>query len=134
MIAFIVAFFRNLFAKEPIRLAIVRRYVDANKHFVGELYLYGSFAGVGAYRMIGASLDSLPLDITAYTLYDDPDALDLQHDFLVPLGPNTIRVGALEPADNAKVLAMVRKMPRRRIRFVVQNRFIEHILQGSQTK
>jgi hypothetical protein len=122
----------NIFNYEPVHLAIVRRYQDAQGHNVGELYLYGVFAGVGSCRMIGCSLDSLPLDLTALSLLDEPDALDLEHDFLAPMAVNTLRVGAAEPKDNDAIRNIIRRIPRRNIRIVLQNRFVEHILERKQ--
>jgi hypothetical protein len=113
----------------PVHLAIVRRYVDANGHYVGELYMYGMFAGMGTYRLIGCSLDSLPLDMAALSLGDAPNTLDLEHDFLAIMPPNTLRVGAAEPKDNEGVRQMIARIPRRNIRLVIQNRFIEHIME-----
>jgi hypothetical protein len=120
----------GLFDRHPIRLAIVRRYADANGNYVGELYMEGTFAGVSAYRMIGVSLDSLPLEwadmqgITAKQEF----LLDTKHDFLAFMPPETIRVGAIDPAENDKVRAMIGRLPRKRISLIIQNRFIEHVL------
>jgi hypothetical protein len=122
-------FIRSLFDSSPVHLAIVRRYRDANSHNVGELYMYGVFAGVGSYRMIGASLDSFPLELGSLSLGDEPGALDLLHDFLEPMAENTLRVGAVEPKDNESVRRMIGKLPRRNIRLVIQNKFIEHIME-----
>lgn len=125
---------RSLFNREPVHLAIIRRYQDANHHSIGELYLYGVFAGVGSYRMIGASLDSFPLELGSLSLGDEPGALDLLHDFLAPMSDNTLRVGAAEPKDNESVRQMIGKLPRRNIRLVIQNRFVEHILDKEPRK
>lgn len=119
---------RGFFDRSPVHLAIVRRYRDANGHFVGELYLYGTFAGVGTYRMVGCSLDSFPLKLGSLSLGDEPGTLDLLHDFLAPMGANTLRVGAAEPKDNENVRQMIGEIPRRNIRLVIQNRFIEHVM------
>lgn len=130
---------RGLFSRTPVRLAIVRRYADANGHYVGELYLHsesrtpGTFAIVSAYKMIGVSLDSLPLELRALSLADDVDALDLKNDFLAPMMLNTLRVGAAEPKDNDNVRKMIGRLPRRNIRFVIQNKFIEHVMERKST-
>ena len=92
--------------------------------------MYGIFAGVGTYRMVGMSLDSLPLELGSLSLGDEPGTLDLLHDFLAPMGANTLRVGAAEPQDNDSVRQMIGKLPRRNIRLVIQNRFIERILES----
>jgi hypothetical protein len=123
---------RGLFDSSPIHLAIARRYQDANGHYIGELYMYSTFAGVGTYRLVGCSLDSLALDLTSLSLGDEPDTLDLEHDFLAPMAANTLRVGAAEPEDNEAVRKMIGKLPRRNIRLVIQNRSIERILEGKQ--
>lgn len=119
----------GLFNHELVHLAVVRRYADANGHYIGELYMYGTFAGVGAYKMIGASLDSFPLELGSLSLADEPGALDLLHDFLAPMGANTLRVGATEPKDNMSVRCMIGRIPRRNIRLVIQNRFIQYVLE-----
>lgn len=130
----LLRWFYGLFDRQPVHLAIVRRYRDANGHNVGELYIYGVFAGVGSYRMIGASLDSFPLELGSLSLGDEPGALDLLHDFLAPMNANTLRVGAAEPKDNESVRRMIGRLPRRNIRLVIQNRFVEHILDKEPKK
>ena len=121
-------FIRSLFNRAPVHLAIVRRYQDANGNNVGELYQYDTFAGVGCYRLVGCSLDSFPLELGSLSLGDEPGALDLLHDFLAPMDANTFRVGAAVPEDNESVRRMIGRIPRRNIRLVIQNKFIEHIL------
>lgn len=123
---------RGLFDSSPVMLAIVRRYADANGRYVGELYMYGTFAGIGAYKLVGCSLDSLALDLTALSLADEPKCLDLAHDFLAPMPDNCLRVGASEPEDNDRVRAMIARIPRKNIRLIIQNRFIEHVMQKSR--
>ncbi len=120
----------GLFDHTPVHLVIVRRYADANGHYVGELYMQGVFAGVSSYRLVGCSLDSFPLELGALSLADEPTALDLLHDFLAPMLSNTLRVGATAPEENEKVLQTIARIPRRNIRLVIQNRFIEFILEG----
>lgn len=114
----------------PVKLAIVRKYQDANGSYVGELYLYDivqrKHDTVTGYQMIGVSLDTLPLDLGME--YTTVFALDTGNDFLVPMPPMTVRVGATEPKDNASVQKMVRKLPRRNMTLIVQNRFIERVL------
>lgn len=121
--------FAELFDRSPVHLAVVRRYADANGDYVGELYMYGIFAGVGSYRMIGCSLDAFPLTLASLSLGDEPKALDLAHDFLAPMAANTFRVGAADPKDNETIRQMIGKIARRRIRLVIQNKFIEHVLE-----
>ena len=122
------AYFRGLFDNRLVHIAIVRRYTDANNNFVGELYKYDTFAGVGTYRLIGCSLDSLPFELASVSLADEPKTLDLAHDFLAPMGENTLRVGAPEPKDNDSVREMIGRLKRKNIRLVIQNKFIEHVL------
>ena len=119
---------RGLFNHDLVMLTIVRRYQDAQKHNVGELYMYSTFAGIGAYRLIGCSLDSFPLDLAALSLLDEPDALDLKWDFLASMGCNRMRVGAALPEDNESVRRMIRRIPRHNIRIVISNRFVEHVM------
>ena len=121
--------FIGLFDSSPIRLAIVRRYIDANGAYIGELYIERAFNQASAYCMVGVSLDTLSLD------FDETNTvwgLDTRNDFLVPMPASTIRVGALLPIDNDRVRVMIGKMPRHRISLVVQNRFIECVLEGNQ--
>jgi hypothetical protein len=121
-------FIKGLLFARPVKLAIVRRYCDANGSYVGELYMEQEFAGVSSYQMVGASLDTLPYGISR----DDAigDELDARNDFLAPMPPMTVRVGALDPDDNDRVRAMVARLPRRGMSLVVQNRFIEHVLEA----
>lgn len=122
-----IQWLRNLFSNKPVRLAIVRRYADANGSYVGELYLEQEHKGIRSYNMIGASLDTLPLDWK-----DAPEwvtfGLDTRNDFLVPPTVAMVRVGALDPKDNDRVHKMVAKLPRRNMTLVIQNRFIERVL------
>jgi hypothetical protein len=121
----LIAFLRSLFSPQPVRLAIVRRYCDANGNYVGELYMEGTFAGVSAYRMVGVSLDSLPLDWK-----ESPEwTLDTSNDFLAMMPLHTVRVGAINPADNDRVRRMISDLPRRKMSLVIQNKFIEHVLE-----
>jgi hypothetical protein len=120
-------FLRSLLHRGPVRLAIVRRYADANGSYVGELYMEQEHRGVSSYCMIGASLDTLPFD---YPLPCNVGiSLDTDNDFLAPMPRDTFRVGALDPAENDKVRCMVAGLPRRNMTLVVQNRFIEHVLE-----
>jgi|ERR1019366_1631754 hypothetical protein len=120
-------FIVGLFVRKPVFLVIVRRYQDANRNNVGELYLEHIQNGKLVYRMIGVSLDSFSLDLVG--LYQGADTwLDTRHDFLDPLPPATVRVGALDPKDNDAVRKMVARLPQRALRVIVQNRFIEHVL------
>jgi hypothetical protein len=120
---------RGLFDTRPVHLAIVRRYADANGSFVGELYKYDTFAGIGSYRLVGCSLDTLPFDLGYLSLADEPGTLDLEHDFLAPIAANTLRVGAAEPENNENVREMIGELPHRNIRLIIQNRFVEHIME-----
>jgi hypothetical protein len=129
MIESFIAWFRGLFNRSLVHMAIVRRYTDANGYFVGELYMYSTFAGIGSYRLVGCALDSLPFDLTSLSLADEPGTLDLKHDFLEPMGANTLRVGAPEPKDNDNVRRMIGQIPSRNIRLVIQNKFIEYVLE-----
>jgi hypothetical protein len=120
---------RNIFDFTPVRLAIARRYPDANGNYVGELYLLDkSIYGHDVYMMIGASLDNLPLEYKGGKVW----RIDTDNDFLAYLQPNTIRVGALNPLDNEYVQHRVARMPYWKREIVVQNRFIETILEGKK--
>ena len=114
----------RLFDFSPVHLAIVRRYQDANGHNVGELYL--ELPDKHGYRMVGVSLDSLPLDYTGGKLCK----LDTSRDFLaLPMPRNTVRVGAVDPDNNDFIRDYVAGLPRWNRSLMVQNRFIEFILE-----
>jgi hypothetical protein len=127
MIARLVNYILGLLKAKPVRLAIVRRYADANGNYVGELYMEQEQNSISSYRMIGASLDSMPL---SYVGGEMGELLDTRHDFLAYMPKYTVRVGALDPRDNDRIRQMVAKLPRRNMTLVVQNRFIEGILEG----
>jgi len=124
-----IDFIKGLFRRAPVRLAIVRRYADANGSYVGELYMEQEQNGIRSYRMIGASLDTLPLDIDLTLRVNMAYVLDTENDFLAYMPAGRLRVGALDPQDNDRVRRMVARLPRRRMTLVVQNRFIEHVLE-----
>jgi hypothetical protein len=110
-------------------MAIVRRYCDANGSFIGELYLLGTFAGVLGYQQIGMSLDTLPFDAKNVIAFD----LDTEHDFLFPMPSGCVRVGAQDPRDTGAVRKHVAKLAAEgRIALQVQNRFIEHVMDGGR--
>lgn len=132
MLTKLYTWLRGLLSREPVRLAIVRRYTDANGAYVGELYVMDNFAGVSGYRMVGASLDTLPLDIMDPVAHCDAERasflLDTGNDFLAPMPPNTVRVGALDPHENDRTRHLVARLPRRGMGLVVRNGFIQHIM------
>lgn len=122
------------FFPTPVRLFVVRRYQDANGSFVGELYLHETIQRkqdtLEGYVMIGASLDTLPLNANACDA-DTLDrfigwTLDTRNDFLAPIMANVLRVGALEPWDNDIVRQRVARL-RGRIWLTIQNRFVEAV-------
>ena len=129
MLSKLFASIRSLFSRQPIRLAIVRRYQDANGNYVGELYMEQDISRkhdtLTGYTMIGVSLDALPLDASRYTFL--PRHLDLDNDFLAPMERGAIRVGALDPKDNDNVRQMIAKMPKRNLSVTFENRFIEDL-------
>lgn len=109
---------------EVFHLTIVRRYADAQGNYIGELY-----EGNGRdARMIGASCDNWPLNADTEPLPGFPSVC-WTHSFLEPMPKNTLRVGAMEPQDNAKVQAYIacrRWLP---LRVTVLNRFVEHVME-----
>lgn len=125
---------RNLVDPAPVKLAIVRKYQDANGSYVGELYLYDVVTRkhdtITGYQMIGASLDTLPLELgtESTTVF----ALDTGNDFLAPMPPMTLRVGSLYPAENDSIRKVIRNLPRRNMTLIVQNRFIEHVMEHKE--
>ncbi len=108
-----------------IHFTIVRRYADAQKNFIGELY---EGDGHDA-RMIGASCDNWPLDADARPLPGMPSVC-YSKSFLEPMPKNTLRVGATEPQENAKVQAYIAERRFCIMRFTVLNRFMEHVIGG----
>ncbi len=117
--------YKSIHPHEIVYLAVVRRYVDAQKNFIGELYDNG--------KMIGASCDNLPLNADVNPLPGEPK-LCWGKDFLSPLPVNTIRVGSFEPKDNDSVR---RRMSDRRFqtfRIEFRNRFAEHILESDYAR
>lgn len=125
----ILQLLRELFAPRPVRLAIVRRYRDANGSNVGELYIEQERGGVRTYNMVGMSLDTLPFELSR-PIGLSGGTLDTDNDFLAPMPNYRVRVGALSPQDNDSVREMVARLPRRRMTLTVQNRFIEHVLEA----
>lgn len=114
----------NRFHSEPAELAIVRRYLDANGNYVGELYLKHPVTRVSV--MIGASLDSHEFFIR----YLEGVTFDYKHDFLEPLPPETIRIGAIDPRDLEQVRNIVADLEGRYIVVEVRNGFIEAVMEA----
>ena len=124
----------NLFSRQPIRLAIVRRYQDANGNYVGELYMEQDISRkhdtLTGYTMIGVSLDTLPIfadRLDAFHFSEFDWTLDTRNDFLAPMMSNVVRVGSLDPLANDSVRRMIARLPRRNIVMTVQNKFIEDL-------
>ena len=97
------------------KLTVVRRYVDMNGRYVGELYLNGT--------MIGASLDNLPLEYGGGHLW----FLDTWRSFLKPLTWRTVRVGGTEPANDKAVRRKVRWLLPFTVKLTVENRFATEV-------
>lgn len=116
-------YLRSLWSPRPVRLAIVRRYEDANGNYVGELYMDTDKLGYG---MIGASLDSLELNADGLTLHAG-ELLDTRHDFLTYMPAHTVRVGALDPADNNNVRRTIASLPKGNMTLVIRNGFINEL-------
>ena len=106
-------------------LTIVRRYVDAQGHYIGELY----DGNARDAKMIGASCDNWPLDADTMPLHDSP-TICWRKSFLEPMPANTLRVGAMEPADNAKVQAYMAERRYGIVRVTVLNRFVENAMRA----
>lgn len=124
MILFIKAFVYAMFHWSPIQLTVVRRYVDAQKNFIGELY-----EGEGrTAKMIGVTCDNLPFDIEQLYLIRRP-RLCWRREFTEFLPLDTIRVGALEPENNEQVRQYVARRRFCAIRYAVLNRFVEHVME-----
>lgn len=114
---------------EPIRLAIVRRYQDANGSYVGELYLYEKVSrkpdAIEGFVMIGASLDTMPFG--AMSEKGHRWTLDTRNDFLAPIVSGVLRVGSFTPQENETVKQKIARLPRRRMLLTIQNRFVEDV-------
>lgn len=108
---------------ELVELTIVRRYVDMNGRYVGELYEREADA---VWKMIGMSLDNLPLDAIGPRFW----RLDTHKSFLRPLAWRTLRVGGTDPTNDNIVRARVRSFRWRPIVLQIENRFVEHVLEG----
>lgn len=108
---------------DTFNVTVVRRYVDAQGHYIGELYDGDSRTA----RMIGYSCDNWPLDADVRALPMHPRVC-WSKSFLDPLPSNTLRVGAMEPVDNADVQAYVAMRRWCPLRIVVLNRFVEHVM------
>lgn len=108
---------------DTFNITVVRRYIDAQGRYIGELY-----EGDGRdARMIGASCDNMPLNVEGWRLPLDA-ALCSRYSFLDAMPVNTIRVGAMEPQDNAAVqeyVALRRWLP---LRVSILNRFVERVM------
>lgn len=129
MVSFIKAIFYILIHPfEIVNLTIVRRYADAQKHFIGELY---EGSGREA-KMIGMSCDNLPLEVKPSML----NSIRVRWDrsFLDAIEPNTILVGAAEPQDNEKVREYVARRRFCTTHVNVLNRFVEHILESDYAR
>jgi hypothetical protein len=108
---------------ETLRLTIVRRYIDAQANYIGELY--------EGNRMIGASCDNWPLNADTAGLPSSPK-ICYRLSFLDALPPNTLRVGAIEPKDNRRVQEYIAVRRFCTLELTVHNRFIETILEGKK--
>ncbi len=116
----LIVWVKGLFISTPVKLVIVRRYEDANGSYVGELYMWKDYGHGGSYMMIGASLDSFPLDQRDGSAIDW--RLDTANDFLAPLPLNTVRVGAMTPMYNESVRRTMRTFPRKHMKLEIMNR------------
>jgi hypothetical protein len=80
---------------EMVYITVVRRYADAQKHFIGELYV-----GEGrTAKMIGMSCDNLPFNPPAKTA----GTVRWGRSFLDAMEPNTILAGGQNPEETRQV-------------------------------
>lgn len=129
MMAVIKALVYTLFHYHNVYLTIVRRYVDAQSNFIGELYM-----GEGREaKMIGMTCDSLPFDMSMGHA-DIRSCFDFAHDFTDPMGAGVIRVGSLEPANNETVRNIVSLRRYCPLRVTVLNRFVEHVMEKDHVR
>lgn len=107
---------------ETVYITVVRRYADAKKHFIGELYV-----GEGrTAKMIGMSCDNLPLKVEGKT----NGRIRWGQDFTADMAPSTICVGGIEPRDQAAVhdFFSLRRFCLHRVSIL--NRFVERVLES----
>lgn len=97
------------------QITVVRRYVDMNGRYIGELYLNGT--------MIGASQDNLPLEYRGGRFW----FLDTWRSFLKPLTWRTVRVGGTEPATDKETRRKVRWLPPFGLYLRVENNFATEV-------
>lgn len=124
MIQVIKALFFALTHPRPIQLVVLRRYVDAKGHFIGELYMDGKMIGMSCDSLI-YRIGALPEGIAANIC----GAVDATHEFTDPMGLNVVRVGGMTPDETLKVRADMRLRRYCRIHWSFHNRFIEHVLE-----
>lgn len=124
MIEFIKAIWYTIIHPfDVLHLTVVRRYVDAQGNFIGELY-DGNTPNA---KMIGATCDNWPLNADTCPLPGAP-RLCWRMSFLEPLPANTLRVGSFVPADNARAQEYIARRRFCKIRVTVLNRFVERVL------
>lgn len=126
-----ILFIKSLwyFARHPfdvVQLTVVRRYADAQGHYIGELY---DDNGRSA-RMIGVSCDNLALDSKAAA----SSVLRWNEEFTAPMKANTLRVGGQVPEVNAHVWEYVALRRFCTVRIAILNRFVEYILEGNNAR
>lgn len=110
---------------EVFNVTIVRRYVDAQDHFISELYQGDGRDSI----MLGMSCDNMPLNADA-AIFPLKPTLCWSKSFLEPMPYNTLRVGAMEPKDNASTQAYVARRRWQRVNVTVLNRFVEPVLEA----
>lgn len=124
MMLSIKALFYALFHRDTVHLTVVRRYVDAQKRFIGELY---EGSGRDAW-MMGMTCDTMPFSVGDNQLGHTPCRLELGADFLAPMMPGGLRVGAMEPMNNETVRQTIALRRYCKLRVVILNRFVEHVM------
>lgn len=120
MIRKLKAFVYALFHPEPIEMVIVRRYMDAQKNFIGELYMNG--------KMIGMSCDSLPY--SAGVNGANTGAHCEMGDFTAPMDVNVIRVGGATPLETAHVRNDMLLRGYCEMHWQIRHGFIEHVMEA----
>lgn len=108
----------SLFARSKPAVTVVRRYMDMNGRYVGELYIDG--------KMVGASLDNLPADRCRTRAW----RLDIDRSFLEPLGWRTVRVGGMDPADDPWARKIAKTLPYLGVELRIENGFVLELSPG----
>lgn len=126
MIARLKALVYALFHPKPIQLTVVRRYLDAQRNFIGELYEDG--------KMIGMSCDSMPFTVPAMMSGRLFTSARYDEEFSRPMPDGLLRLGGKGPEDHADVVKRLSLIQYCHKDITILNRFVEHILESNYVR